>query len=178
MPTVLSHAVVALATAPWLRPRMRWPLLAAGTGCTMLPDADTLGRHLHVPALELAHRGATHSFVFALAAAAVVAWAGRAAWREVPLRTAFAFLFLCVLSHPLLDMATSGGPGIALGWPFTDARLFFPWRPIAVSPLDADRFFGPRGLAVLASEARWLWAPGFAIAALGLGLRQRAEPAR
>ena len=179
MPTILTHPVVALALAPYvLHARSGRALLAAGIACTILPDADTLGRHLHVPALELAHRGPTHSVAFAVVAAGAVAAAGRQAWRDVSAWRAFAFLFACVLSHGLLDMATNGGPGIALGWPFSDARLFWPWRPIAVSPLDAGRFLGERGARVLASEALWLWLPGLAIAAAGLAWRKRREVAR
>ena len=175
MPTVLTHPVVALALAPWLR--VRAPLLAAGIVCTMLPDLDTAGRHLGIEALAIAHRGPTHSLAFAALVAPIVAWLGRAAWRDVSVRYAAAFLFACIASHGLLDMATDGGPGIELLWPLGDARLFLPWRPIEVSPLDAGRFFGARGLEVLASELRWVWLPGLAIAALGAWRRTRAKAA-
>lgn len=174
MPTVLSHPVVALALAPWLR--LTWPLFLAGALCTVLPDADTLGRHLGIDALEIAHRGPTHSLAFAAVVALGVAWLCRAAWREVPWGKAAAFLFVCTASHALLDMATDGGPGIALLWPLSDAQLFLPWRLIEVSPLDAGRFFGPRGLEVLGSELRWVWLPGLAVAALGWWRSRRAEP--
>jgi inner membrane protein len=112
MPTVLTHPVVAIALAPWLR--LRRPLLVAGALCSVLPDADTLGRHLGIDALALAHRGPTHSLAFAAAIALVVAAIGRGAWRDVPRWKATAFLFACAASHGLLDMATDGGPGIAL----------------------------------------------------------------
>ena len=174
MPTVLTHPVVAIALAPWLR--LRWPLWLAGAACTVLPDVDTLGRHLGIAALQVTHRGPTHSLAFAAAVALGLAWLGRAAWRDVPRWKAVAFLFACVASHGLLDMATDGGPGIALLWPLSDAALFLPWRPIEVSPLDAGRFFGPRGLEVLASELRWVWLPGLAIAALGWWRSRRVEP--
>ena len=173
MPTVLTHPAVALALAPFVR-GANARLVAAGALCTILPDFDTLGRHLGVAALEVAHRGPTHSLAFALVAGAAVAWLGRAQWREVPVRTAFAFLFACTLSHALLDMATDGGPGIALLWPLADAALFFPWRPIEVSPLDAGRFFGPRGLEVLASELKWVWLPGACVAASAWLVRRKA----
>jgi inner membrane protein len=177
MPTVLTHPAVALALASCARRAPPLRLLVAGLACTVLPDADTLGRHLGVAALTLDHRGPTHSLAFALVVAALLAWLGRAAWRDVPVRNAFLFLFACLASHALLDMATDGGPGIALLWPFADARLFLPWRPIEVSPLDADRFFGPRGLQVLASEALWIWMPALAVATLGRWRRsRRAEP--
>jgi inner membrane protein len=177
MPTILTHPVAALALASWLRPTIPARLLVAGMICTVLPDADTLGRHLGIDALVLAHRGPTHSLAFAAIAALAIAAAGRAAWRDVSMARAAAFLFACIASHALLDMATDGGPGIMLLWPLGDAALFLPWRPIEVSPLDASRFFGPRGLQVLASEALWLWLPGLAIAALGVWHRKRTTRA-
>jgi inner membrane protein len=179
MPTILTHPVVALALSAWRRAPLGAPLVAAGVMLTVLPDADTIPRHLGI-ALGGAwgHRGASHSLVFAALVAATAAVLGKRAWPSVPMRTAFAFLFACAASHGVLDMLTDGGPGIAWAWPFSDARAFLPWRPIAVSPLDADRFFGPRGRAVLASEGRWLWLPGLALFALGRGWRRRAaEPA-
>ena len=178
MPTVLTHPVAALALFPWIR-RAPWALLAVGAACTVLPDFDTLPRHLGF-AVDgvLAHRGASHSLAFALVVAALLARAGRAAWRDVPPLAAFAFLFAATASHALLDMLTDGGPGIALLWPLHDARLFFPWRPIEVSPLDAGRFFGPRGLAVLASEAKWVWAPALATTLAGVAWRRRRGASR
>jgi inner membrane protein len=171
MPTVLTHPVVALALRPWLR--LRAPLFAAGALCTVLPDLDTLGRHLGVDAIAIPHRGPTHSLAFAAVAALAIAWLGRRAWRDVSPHAAAAILFACGASHGLLDMATDGGPGIAYFWPLSDATLFLPWRPIAVSPLDAGRLFGPRGIEVLRSELRWVWLPGLAIAVLGSWLAPR-----
>lgn len=74
-----------------------------------------------------------------------------------PLQAA-AFVFVCAASHPLLDAMTSGGLGVALGWPWSEQRIFAPWRPIRVSPF-APQFFSARGLATLLSELRWVWLP-------------------
>ena len=51
----------------------------------------------------------------------------------------FAFLFLCTMSHALLDALTDGGLGVAFFSPFSNERYFFPWTPIRVS-----RFFSAR----------------------------------
>ena len=72
------------------------------------------------------------------------------------------YLFLCTLSHGVLDAATNGGLGIAFFSPLSNSRYFWPWRPIAVSPIGI-RFFSGRGLAVISSELRWIWAPCLAV---------------
>ena len=118
---------------------------------SFLPDADVIGFSLGVP-YEAAwgHRGATHSFAFALAvgvAAGIVArllrrpglWTGTMA-------------AVVVASHPLLDILTDGGLGCALFWPFDDTRYFAPWRPIPVAPIGLA-FFSPFGLTVAIWEA-------------------------
>ena len=58
----------------------------------------------------------------------------------------------CAITHPLLDMLTDGGSGVMLLFPVSEARLFFPWRPIRVSPLGIARFFDRAG-PILRSEA-------------------------
>jgi inner membrane protein len=115
------------------------------------PDADVL-MHRWVPyAHPFGHRGAFHSAcVYACVAAAVAA----APWFRSRRVLAFTCLFLALLSHSLLDMLTDGGHGVALFWPLGEARLFFPWRPIPVSPLSIRAFFSARGVHVLGVE---LW---------------------
>jgi len=51
----------------------------------------------------------------------------------------------------LLDALTDGGSGVMLLFPFSAERLFFPWRPIHVSPLGILRFVSKAGY-VLRSE--------------------------
>jgi inner membrane protein len=101
---------------------------------SLLPDSDVIGFTLGVPYDSTwGHRGVTHSFAFALSVgivvAAVAAWRRRAVWRIGLLAS------LVVLSHGLLDTLTDGGRGVALLWPFSDARFFAPWHPLPVSPI-------------------------------------------
>jgi inner membrane protein len=70
------------------------------------------------------------------------------------------------ITHPLLDMLTDGGSGVMLLFPFSTERLFFPWRPIRVSPLTIARFFDRAG------EILWSELP-FCAAALLLGWAAR-----
>src|SRR5438067_311616 len=74
MPSVFSHAVVALALGPAFR-RAGWParLWWAGALCAVLPDADVVGIYAGVPLGSVfGHRGLTHSLAFAAALAAVL----------------------------------------------------------------------------------------------------------
>lgn len=158
MPTVMSHAIVALALGPAFR-RARWPARVwwAAALCAAVPDADVLGAFAGVPLGSLlGHRGLTHSLAFAATLAAIV----------TPLlvppgarHRLWVYLFLATASHGILDGMTDGGIGVAYLAPFDTGRYHLPWRPIAVSPLGIRRFLGPRGAAVLANEALYLWLP-------------------
>src|SRR5437867_6591259 len=108
MPSVFSHAVVALALGPAFR-RAGWParLWWAGALCAVLPDADVVGFYAGVPlGSVLGHRGLTHSLAFAAVLAAVLV------------------------------------------------------------PLGLRPFLSAWGVAVLASEALWVWLPATLFAAL------------
>lgn len=179
MPTIFTHAVVPLALGLALGRHAVSPrLIAAGMFVAIAPDFDTVAFKLGIAyADQFGHRGASHSFVFALAVgllgAMVVPWLRTTRWR------AFWWLALCTASHPLLDALTNGGLGVALLWPWSEMRIFAPWRPIAVSPIGAG-FFSLRGLEVLWSELKWVVLPTAVIAmvlwALRAGHEKRTAP--
>ena len=125
----------------------------------MLPDADVIGFALGIRyGSMLGHRGLTHSVAFAVLTGVTVAlFASR---KTHALGTPWLILYftLVTLSHPLLDMLTNGGLGVALFAPLSGERYFLPWRPIEVSPIGV-RFFSGRGLEVVISEIVWIWLP-------------------
>ena len=174
MPSIFTHAAVPLAL--WCaseRGRISTRLLVTGVVAAMLPDADVLAFALHVPYADaLGHRGASHSLLFATLLAAL-ATAFASTLRASRLQAA-TFVFICALSHPLLDALTSGGLGVALWWPWSDQRLFAPWRPIRVSPF-ANNFFSARGLQTVLSELRWVWLP-LLVAVIGWRSIQHRTP--
>ncbi len=158
MPTIFTHPAIAL-TRPWFSDIPRRALIAAIVG-SILPDIDVAAFALGIPyASPYGHRGLTHSLLFALVYALVA---------SLTLRTprAFAFIFLCTVSHTLLDAMTDGGLGVALLAPFSNERFFFPWRPIRVSPIGT-RFFSARGIPTLVSESVWVWMPCMALGLVG-----------
>ncbi len=112
----------------------------------MLPDADVLAFAFGIPySAAFGHRGATHSVAFSLACGLVALAATRGRLRLSALAAAV------VLTHPLLDALTDGGYGVALGWPLTDRRFFFPWRPIPVAPIGWG-YLSMSGLRVALAE--------------------------
>lgn len=175
MPTVFAHAAAAAALGAAARPSPRACALAAL--CAVLPDLDVLAFAAGIPyAHPLGHRGLSHSLAFAVAVGAAVT---AAFYRRDPRRLgAFALFTAATASHGLLDMLTDGGLGVGLWLPFEGGRLFFPVRPIEVSPIGAG-FWSTRGLAVLASEAVWVGLPaaGLAIGAWAWRRHRARRPA-
>ncbi|MEP7119882.1 MAG: metal-dependent hydrolase [Byssovorax sp.] len=161
MASVLSHPAVVLALGPvFARLGVAPRLWLVGAVCTVVPDLDSIGFFAGVPYGSLfGHRGLSHSLLFALGLALILAPICRKLSPKASLPTLVGFLFLCTASHGLLDALTNGGLGVAFFSPFLQHRYFFPWRPIAVSPLSVSRFLAGRGLQVLSSELRWVWLP-------------------
>ena len=164
MASLFSHPAVPLAIGLGLGTRIVPPrlLLAGVLGC-LLPDADVIAFRLDV-AYEsaFAHRGFTHSIVFALLCGAIAAACARSLQTRPWI--AFAFVSLASTSHGLLDAFTTGGPGVAFFWPFSSERYFMPLQVILVSPIGLG-FFSPRGVMVLLSELKWVWLPCLALTA-------------
>jgi inner membrane protein len=177
MASAITHFVVsALLTLPCAEfPRLRammprWAIPVTAGLFAVAPDLDTWAMMaLDIPRGSFfAHRGFFHSPFFlallALAVASIVA-RGRAVFL-------LATVWACAaITHPLLDMLTDGGSGVMLLFPFSTERLFFPWRPIRVSPLTISRFFDRAG------EILWSELP-FCTAAMLVGLAARRLIAR
>ena len=140
----------------------RWAIPVTAGLFAVLPDLDTWAMlAFDIPhGSFFGHRGFFHSplFLTLLACAVAAALARGPAFRWLALVWAGA-----AITHPLLDMLTDGGSGVMLLFPLSSERLFFPWRPIRVSPLSIVRFFSRAG------EILWSELP-FCIAAVGLGL--------
>jgi inner membrane protein len=115
---------------------------------SMSPDADVLGFSLGVAYGDpLGHRGATHSFAFALVLG--LAALGLAKWVKQPPRALALAVGLTALSHGLLDTLTNGGLGCALLWPLSDERFFAPFRPLPVAPIGLGMLSLRGGLVLL-----------------------------
>lgn len=170
MPSALGHLLVPLSLRAGLgAARMNWRLTTYSAVSAVLPDLDVIGFVLRVPyGSPWGHRGASHSLVAALL------WAALSVLLAKRLRSGrwavFATVWISTTSHTLLDALTNGGKGVALFWPVSSDRFFFPFRPIQVSPIGA-RFFSSEGIRVLGSEICWVGLPSLALALALIGWR-------
>jgi inner membrane protein len=159
----LGHIAVGIASARLQSPTARpsWKAIAGWSALAMLPDADVVGFSMGVKYADpWGHRGAAHSLLLALAAAAGVAAAAPSL--GLPRKRTWLLASAVLVSHGLLDTMTDGGLGIALLWPFDLTRYFAPWRPIPVSPIGLE-FLSSYGFFVAMTELA-LFAPLIAYA--------------
>lgn len=142
----LGHVVVGISISRLHDGRFNWRSMVAFGAFALLPDFDVIAFRFGIPyGAPFGHRGATHSIAFAILIA-VITWALTRSWK-----TTLA-MFVTLLSHPLLDMLTDGGLGVALFWPISNERYFFPWNPLPVAPIGKG-MLSARGLYVVAVES-------------------------
>ena len=119
MPSLFSHAAVAIAVGSLLAPRpLLRPFLVAGAVCAVMPDFDIVAPG-GIDFLG-GHRGFTHSLTFAglvgLASALIVG--RRVEWRDARIRL-FLFIAVTTATHGVLDSLTSVSRGVQLLSPFS-----------------------------------------------------------
>jgi len=164
MATIISHGLVALAIGASLPSKqITSKVIVSGILLAMIPDADVISFSLDI-AYEspLGHRGLSHSILFSV----VIAWIitrcffwGKQSDNQSVSFSIFLYLFICSISHGLLDACTSGGRGVGFFIPFINERYFFSWRPILVSPIGIENFFSSWGWAVIKSEINYILLP-------------------
>jgi inner membrane protein len=181
MPTIFTHAVAAIALGKtYTGEKMAARFWLLSILCAVLPDADVIAFSFNLQRGSIfRHRGFSHSLPFALLLALLVVWLAFRKERAFSKRwwSLVFYFFMVTASHGLLDALTDGGSGVAFFAPFDATRYFFPWRPIEVSPISLDRFFGPRGMEVIKSEIVWIWIPAaLLVAIVWLYRRLRASP--
>jgi inner membrane protein len=114
--------------------------MAAMLIASILPDIDMIGHVLgYRHPSPFAHRGFTHSLVFALAVGLLaLAVAPRLKAKRV---IAFFAIFLAIVSHYFLDALGSRYLGVPIFWPFDEARYILPWPSFISSWWNPPRFF-------------------------------------
>jgi inner membrane protein len=171
MPTIFTHIAVPIAVTVALGTRrLPWGATLAGMVAAVVPDIDGIAFKLGIAYGGMTgHRGFTHTLLFAL----LIGVAGYALAPRWGMRrwVGYAWIALCTLSHPLLDMLTNGGVGIPLLWPLDSTHYLFPWRPIMASPISLRRLLSSRGVQVLRGEVLVVWLPLMTVALLVWSVR-------
>ena len=152
--SLLGHIAIGVATARRITPaeeptetlQTRMVVLAA---LAFLPDIDFLLEDLAPRVGFLDHRGATHSLVFALCIGVLAAIFLVATRRPRPLEWGV-LTAAVVASHGLLDSFGNSTLGVALFWPFSDARYLAPLHALP-NPSWQD-LLTSRGLADIGIE--------------------------
>jgi inner membrane protein len=170
VPTPISHAAVGFAIAAWTQPAPPAArVCVAGAACAALPDIDVIWSPLNLAENSpLAHRALTHSLVFALGAAVLIAliFFSNEPWRRQRGRIAVV-LGLALLSHGFLDALSHYSLGVGFFVPFSAQRFRFPWTPLGAPS-------GGALVAQLLQEAIVVLLPAILIAWLGFKIRGRA----
>ena len=163
MASIFSHVIAAGALGTVKPPAQQFgKYVLLGMFCAVFPDVDVLAFELGVPYEHMfGHRGFFHSLLFAYLQGLFIV---RIFYSEYNFMTRESmtigfYFFCCGVSHSVLDAMTNGGLGVAFFAPFDSTRYFLPWRPIEVSPLSVDTFFGEWGLKVIKSELLWVVLP-------------------
>ena len=176
MASAFGHAITAIALGNGYSKKVTdFKFWLLGITCSILPDADVLGFQFGIAYGSFwGHRGFSHSLLFAAILGLLVTLTfyqkELRKWRKALVY--FFYFFLCTASHGFLDALTSGGKGIAFFSPWDNTRYFLPWRPIKVSPIGIENFFGEWGKQVLLSEFNWIGVPCLGIIVLALLLKR------
>jgi inner membrane protein len=170
--SAFSHiAVPAILYASFKSDKVNFRLFVLAAVCSVFPDIDVIGFKFGIPyGSQWGHRGFTHSLVFALCLASLLIPFHKKLQSKP--RTVFWFCFVSCASHAFLDAMTNGGLGVDLYWPFSSGRIFFPFRPIQVSPIGVGNFFTEWGFRVMVSELVWVLIPALIIGTIGAVIRR------
>lgn len=156
MASAFGHGILAYTIKKFGAPKAAAKVTILAILCSTIPDADVIAFRFGIPYEHMfGHRGFTHSIFFSILFGLLIAFIFH---RKDQIKYGFIYI-LATLSHPFLDAMTTGGKGVALYAPFSDERMFLPWRFIKVSPMSIKRFFSEWGVEVLKSEFVYIWIP-------------------
>lgn len=121
-------------------------MFAAGL-LAVLPDLDAVFFGVIPYEHFFGHRGVFHSPFFGLVLGLLLSVFFILVLRGVSARVVmgcYAAFGVALASHGLLDAMTDAGLGVMLFYPFSEERIFLPWRPfytppIKISGLSADK---------------------------------------
>lgn len=168
MASIFGHTIVAVGiSAMHKRDIINRQVMSLGILSSVIPDIDVLAYKFGIFQGVLAHRGLTHSPLFAVLWTIILVLLFHFSIDQKTKLRLGLYYFICIVSHGLIDGFTTGGDGICYFLPFSSARDSFPWKLIEVSPIGVAAFFSEWGLRVLKSEFFYLAIPSFLMIGMG-----------
>jgi inner membrane protein len=157
MSTLVGHALAAtLATSAAGREHVprRGLLTALAVITAILPDLDIVFFLVLRPVGMVAHRGFSHTLLFAAGSATIMTLLASRIVHVPVSRLGWVFA-LAAVSHPLLDYLMGAGPPVQFFAPLSDRGYLFPWRvlPIAFYGKTAGTYLDARFWALNALAA-------------------------
>ena len=162
MPSAVSHFIIGATLAlpftgvPSIRKEVRPVGLMCSAGVlAVAPDLDTAFHGIIPYAHFLGHRGFVHSPFFAFLFAVILSSLLYAVARDLGFRAFFgitAAFTLALASHGILDAMTDAGLGVMLLYPYSEERLFLPWRPFYAPPIKLSNLSYSKVQMMLESE--------------------------
>ena len=145
MASAVSHFVIGATLAlpftgiPSIKKTVRPAGLMFAAGVlAVAPDLDTAFHGIIPYTHFLGHRGFVHSPFFSFVVAAILSLLFYAVARNlgfVAILGITASFTLALASHGILDAMTDAGLGVMLLYPFSEERIFLPWRPFYAPPI-------------------------------------------
>lgn len=156
MASIFGHGIIGVTISKVVDSVSDKVLLFLAIISAILLDLDLIAFKLNIPySHPLGHRGFTHSILFALIWAILIAFV----FGKNRKRIFGTVIFLSTVSYGLLDALTTGGKGIGFFIPFDNSRYFSPYQVIKVSPLSVKKFFSEWGVQVILSELKYIVIP-------------------
>ena len=155
MASLFGHSLVGFTLTKIASSKTSKLLLFLAIGSALLPDLDVITFGKIPYSHPFGHRGFTHSILFAIIWATILAFVFTKTKRVL----FFVVILFSTLSHGILDALTTGGKGVGFLIPFYNERFFFPWKVIKVSPIGISEFFSSWGMRVILSELKYIGIP-------------------
>ena len=162
MASAVSHFIIGatlalpLSGVPSIKKAVRPVGLMFTAGVlAVAPDLDTAFHGIIPYAHFLGHRGFVHSPFFAFLFAVILSLLLYAVARDLGFRAFFgitAAFTLALASHGILDSMTDAGLGVMLLYPFSEERIFLPWRPFYAPPIKLSSLSYGKVQIMLKSE--------------------------
>jgi inner membrane protein len=179
MAIFITHGVFASSLLfLWRKKEVRVRLFLLIFLASVLPDIDLLFPNAN---RVFSHRGITHSFFFALMTGALFSAILLSEIKNFfEIMLLFLIFFLTSCSHILLDLMTDAPLGVCYLCPFSEERIFFPFKPFNSYSGGLSTGLTSRGVGniwrFIVPEMIYVWIPSIIFFSFALFIERKTSP--